>query len=158
MIYEELWEFSDAQSMPNNTTGICTDIVDLTSSKYDEWVNMAVPLWLVVTCNTVSSTGTRLQIRVYQHSTSTITDGDLLMSGRDIAVADLSANARDPGHWLFCVPWMSLVCNLQTADVDRYIGPVMSATGDCSDGKIDAMLLATTHPPIPTTQVTSSNI
>lgn len=157
MIFEKLWEFSDRQVLVSATTAISTNIVDLTTSEWDEWKNMAVPLWIVVTCNVVP-TGTSVTVSVMQHSTTTITSGDTLMTGRTFLVADMSASTDDPGHYLFCVPWMSCVGSVQTADVDRYVGLVYTCAGNCTDGYVDAYLLATAHPPIPTTQVTTSNI
>jgi predicted RecA/RadA family phage recombinase len=153
---DKAWVFSTAQAMPNATQSICTYIFDWTSSELMALKNTEPQLWLVVTCNTVP-TGTSLKIEVYQHSTTTITSGDLLMTGRDMAVADMSAKAQDPGHWLFHVPVMSVLGNLQADDVDQYMGIVMDATGNCSDGKIDAWLQHG-QPLIPTTQVLTSNI
>lgn len=157
MIYEKLWEFSNAQALVSATTAISTNIVDLTTSKWDEWKNMAVPLWLVVTCNVVP-TGTSVTVSVMQHSTTTITSGDTLLTGRTLAVADMSASVDDPGHYLLVVPIMSCICSLQAADVDEYFGLVYTCAGNCTDGYVDAYILATAHPPIPTTQVVTSNI
>lgn len=157
MIFEKLWEFSDHQVLVSGTTAISTNIVDWTTSNYDEWVNTEIPLWLVVTVNTVF-TGTSTKVMVYQHSTTTITSGDLLMTGRDVVAADVSANPRDPGHFLFCVPVMSCLSSIQTADRDRYFGLVYGCTGNCSDGYVDAFILASAQPPIPTTQIVTSNV
>jgi len=157
MIFEKLWEFSDHQIGVNGTAVIATNIVDWTTSEYDEWKNTEIPLWIVVTANTVSG-GTSVAVKVYQHSTTTITSGDLLLTGRDVLLADASASARDPGHYLLCVPVMSCLGSLQTADWDRYFGIVYECTGDCSGWYFDAYILASAHPPIPTTQVLTSNI
>jgi len=157
MIFEKLWEFSDAQIGVNATTGIASNIVDLTTSEYDEWDNMAVPLWIVVTANTVSG-GTSVTIKIYQHSTTTITSGDLLMTGAAVLTADASADPRDRGHYLFVVPVMSVFAPIQPADRDRYWGIVYDCAGDCRGWYFDAYIVATAQPPIPTVQVTASNI
>ncbi len=91
MIFEKLWEFSDHQVGVSGTTAIATNIVDTTTSEWDEWKNTEVPLWIVVTVN-VASGGTSVKIMVYQHSTTTITSGDLMMTGRDLALADASGS------------------------------------------------------------------
>jgi len=157
MIYEKLWEFSDKQVLVTDTTAVSENIVDLTSDEWDEWKNMAVPLWIVVTCNVVP-TGTSVTVSVMQHSTTSIGSGDTLMTGRTFVVADMSASTEDPGHYLFCVPWMSCVGSLQTADVDQYVGLVYTCVGNCTAGYVDAYLLATANPRIPTDQVLTSNI
>lgn len=157
MIIEKLWEFSDLQQGANGTTAIATNIVDRTTNKWDQWDNTERPLWLVVTANTVSG-GTSVQVLIYQHTSTTITSGDLLLSGRTVALADASASAQDRGHYLFVVPVMSIFANLQPADRDRYWGVVYNCTGDCTGWYFDAYLLSSAHPPIPTVQVTASNI
>lgn len=157
MIFEKLWEFSDAQPGVNGTTAIATNIVDLTTSEFDEWDNTDVPLWLVVTANTVSG-GTSVIIKIYQHSTTTISSGDLLLTSRSILLADASANSRDRGHYLLVVPVMSIFSSVQAADRDRYWGVVYDCTGDCTGWKFDSYIIATAQPPIPTVQVTTSNI
>jgi len=157
MIYEELWHFSEKQDLVTDTYAVSDNIVDLTSDEWDEWKNMAVPLWIVVTCNVVP-TGTSVTVSVMQHSTTSIGSGDTLMTGRTFVVADMSASTEDPGHYLFCVPWMSCVGSLQTADVDRYVGLVYTCAGNCTNGYVDAYLLATANPRIPTDQVVTSNI
>jgi hypothetical protein len=157
MIFEKYWEFSDAQVGVNGTTAVATNIVDWTTSEYDEWVNTAVPLWIVVTVNTVGA-GTSVQVIVYQHTATSLASGTALLSGRTLALADASANPRDPGHYLLVVPVMSCLASLQVADVTRYFGIVYSCTGDCTGWCFDAYVLASAQPPIPTVQVNSSNI
>lgn len=157
MIFEKLWEFSDAQAGDNGVPVIASNIVDTTTNKYDQWDNTEKPLWLIVTANTVSG-GTSVAVKIYQHSTTTITSGDLLLTGRDLLLADASANARDRGHNLLMVPVLTIFAGMQTADRDRYWGVVYDCTGDCSGWKFDAYLTATANPLIQTTQVTTSNI
>ena len=156
MIIEKLWEFSDHQVGVSSTTAISDVMIDTTSDEYKVFHNMAVPLWIIVTCNVVGA-GTSTTVKIYQHSTTTLTSGDLLMTGRLMAVADQSVNPRDPGHYLFAVPLMSCLCTLQDADVDRYIGIVYDCDGNCGAAYYDAYLTPN-HPPIPTTQITASNI
>lgn len=157
-IQDAHWVFSDAQAMPNNTTAVCTNYIDWTTSKWKDWINTPIPLWLVATCNTVPSAGTSIQILFYQHSTTSLASGDLLLSGRAIARADLSADPFDPGHWLFCVPLMSCLASVQAADRDQYCGLVMAGSGDVSTGAIDAWLHIGANPPIPVARPTASNI
>ncbi len=158
MILDSQWKFSEAQAMPNASESICTNWIDWTTSKYKDWFNTHIPLWVVATCNTVPEAGTSIQIEFYQHSTTTITSGDLLMACRAVAVADLSASADDPGHWLACVPLISILGSLQTADVDQYFGPVLKGAGDVSTGKVDCWLHIGANPPIPVARASSSNI
>lgn len=157
MQFEKLWEFSDAQAMPNNTTAVCTNICDWTSSIYVPWINSGVDLWLVVTVNTVPGAGTSLAVLIYQHTTTSIGSGDLLLSGADIAIAKMSANPLSRYHYLLAVPFSACFCGKQNADLKQYFGLVLSATGDVSTGAVDAHLRVG-KPPVPTVQVTTSNI
>lgn len=153
MIFEKVWEFSDADALPDNTSAIADNIVDTTASAYDEWNNMVVPLWLIVTVNTVG-TGTSAVAKVYQHSTTTITSGDLLLTGPILTVANQSASARNDGHYLLVVPVLTIMAAAAAmSGQDRYWGLVYTASGTMTDGSVDAYIAATDHPPIPTTQV-----
>lgn len=156
---EKLWEFSDAQAMPNATTAICDYIIDWTASKFTDMMNSGVELWIVVTINTVSATGTSLKIEAYQHSTTTITSGDLLDTGGNRAIAYMSANSQSIQHVLYARELSGLLAEAKAFDgtVDRYFGLVMDATGNCSDGKIDAWLQVG-KPKMPIAMVVSSNI
>ncbi len=160
MIFEKLWEFSDAQDMVNATTAISDNIVDTTTSIYDEWDNMAVPLWIVVTHSALTATGTSISVKVYTHTTSTITSGDLLFTGPVQLTANMSANARNDGHYLLTLPVQAVMTAAGAmGGLKRYWGLVYTCAGDCSDlGTVDAYILATAHPILPTTQVTASNI
>lgn len=158
MILDSKHMFADALAMPNNTEAICTNWFDRTTSKYSDWVNSPIPIWVVFTCNTVPSAGTSIQIEFYQHSTTTITSGDLLLTTRAIPIADLSASPDDPGHWICCVPIISILSSIQSADVDRYWGPVLKGSGDVSSGAVDGFLWMGANPPIPVARPTASNI
>jgi len=164
MIQDANWTFAEAEGMPNDAedelsgVGDYDGYIDWTASKWKDWINTPMPLWLVVTCNTVPSGGTSIQVEFYQHSTTTLHSGDMLLAGRVIALADLSASADDPGHWLFCVPLMSCLCSVQAADRDQYCGLVLKGTGDVSTGKVDAWVHIGANPPIPVARPTASNI
>ena len=160
MIQDANWVFADALAMPSNTTGIPTGYgdfdgyIDWTASLWRDWINTPIPLWIVCTCNTVP-TGTSFNILFYQHTTSTITSGDLLWTGPDIVVADLSADPFDPGHWICCVPLMTIMAAAQAMGSGthlRYCGPVMNSTGVNTDGAVDIWLHQGANPPIPVTQ------
>lgn len=148
MILDSQWVFSDGQAMPNNTSAVCTNYIDWTASKWKDWINTPVPLWIIVTVNTVPSAGTSIQVVFYQHSTTTISSGDVLLSGRAIAIAALSADPQNEGHVIFCAPLMSCLCTVQAADRDRYCGPVLVGSGDVSTGKVDSWLHIGVNPPV----------
>lgn len=150
MILDHNWTFDAATdvSMPNNTTSVLTNYIDWTANKWKDWINTPQPLWLLVVCTAVPSAGTSIQVRFYQHSTSSLASGDLLLSGRAIAKADLSADPDDEGHILFCVPLMSCICTVQAADRDRYCGLVLSASGDVSSGTVRSWLHMGVNPPV----------
>jgi hypothetical protein len=155
MILDSKWIFADGESMPNATTGVPSGAgdfdgyIDWTSSKVKDWINSSVPIWIICTCNTVPGTGTSFNILFYQHSTTSLASGDLLLATRDIAIADLSADPLDPGHWICCVPLISILSSVQAADRDQYFGPVMNGTGNVSSGKVDIYLWIGVNPPIP---------
>ena len=149
MILDSKWNFELDWDMPDNTTDVCDGYIDWQAGKNKDWINTSIPRWVIVTCDTVPSAGTSLQVLFYQHSGTTLTDGDLLLSGRVIARADLSADPADPGHWLFCVPLMSCLCSVQAADRDRYCGPVLSASGTLTAGVCNAFLWLGANPPVP---------
>jgi len=157
-IQDANWVFADAMAMPNDTTGVpdgygdYDGYIDWTANKWKDWINTPMPLWIVCTCNTVPGAGTSFNILFYQHSTNSLASGDLLMATRVIAVADLSADPFDPGHWICCVPLISILSSVQAADRDRYFGPVMNGTGNVSTGKIDMWLHLGVNPPIPVAQ------
>ena len=154
---EKLWEFSDAQSMPNATTAVCTYVIDWTTSILLEMLNSGVELWVVVTCNTVPSAGTSLAVMAYQHTSTTITSGSLLDTGDDRARANMSANATSAKHILYARELSGLLASAQAITATRYFGLVLSGTGDVSTGKVDAWLQPG-KPVIPTTMVVTSNI
>ncbi len=161
MIQDSQWIFSDAQPMPNAAEAICTNHIDWTSSKWKDWLNTPQPLWVIFTCNTVPSGGTSIQIEFYQHSTTTITSGDLLLATRAVAIADLSADPFNEGHYIACVPLLSVFCGIQAADRDQYAGPVLKGAGDVSTGKVDGWLHIGVNPPLwvpPPAVVDASNI
>lgn len=161
MILDSQWVFSDAQAMPNAAEVICTNYIDWTTSKWKDWLNTPQPLWIVFTCNTVPGVGTSIQIEFYQHSTTTITSGDLLMATRIVAIADLSADPFNEGHYIAAVPLLSIMYGLQNADRDRYFGPVLKGAGDVSTGKVDGFLHMGVNPPqyvAPPAIVDASNI
>jgi len=160
-IQDSQWLFSDAQAMPNATEAICSNYIDWTASKWKDWLNAPQPLWIVCTCNTVPGAGTSFQLEFYQHSTTTITSGDLLWSGRDVAVADLSADPQDEGHYLGAVNLAGAFYGIQAADRDRYCGPVLKGTGDVSTGAVDVWLHLGVNPPMwvaPPAVMDASNI
>jgi hypothetical protein len=161
MILDSAWVFSDAQAMPNNTESICTNHIDWTASKWKDWLNTSQPLWIVFTCNTVPGAGTSICIEFYQHTTTTITSGDLLLTTRAVAVADLSADPFDEGHYIAAIPLLSVFYGIQNADRDRYAGPVLKGSGNVSTGKVDGWLHMGVNPPqwvAPPAVVDASNI
>ena len=153
---QKLWEFADALAMPNATTAIMTYIIDWTTSEYLEMMNSGVELWVVVTVNTVP-TGTSAVILAYQHTTTTITSGDLLDTGDIRVVANMSANAQDIKHVLYARELSGLLASALAVGSDQYFGLAITTVGDCSDGKVDAWLQVG-KPKMPTTQVNTSNI
>lgn len=149
MIQDSKWTFSDAQAMPNATTAICTNWIDWQSGVNKDWINSPIPLWIIVTCNTVPGAGTSIQVLFYQHTTTTITSGDLLWSGPTITRANLSIDPFNDGHVIAAVPLLTLMAAAQTmSGQDRYFGPVLSASGDMSTGKVDAWLHLGVNPPV----------
>lgn len=156
---EKLWEFADALAMPNATTAICTYIIDWTANSYVDMAFSGVELYVVVTCNTVPGAGTSLKVEAYQHSTTTITSGNLLDTGADRAIAYMSASAQSKYHWLYVRELRGLLLEAYAFDgtLDRYFGLVLDGTGDVSTGKVDAWLQLG-PPPLPLTQVVTSNI
>jgi hypothetical protein len=159
MILDSKWIFSDAQAMPNATEVICTNIISWQTAINKDWINTPIPLWIVFTCNTVPGGGTSVQIEFYQHSTTTITSGDLLWAGPIITVANLSASPDNDGHWLAVVPLITLMTAAQAMTTqDQYFGPVIKGAGDVSTGKVDGWLHMGVNPPIPVTRPTASNI
>lgn len=151
MILDSAWIFSDAQAMPNSGSDAeveCTNCIDLQAAKNKDWINSPIPLWIIVTVNTVPSAGTSLQVRFYQHSTTTLASGTVLLDGRVIAKEDMSVSPKDEGHVLFCAPLLSCLCTVQAADRTQYCGPVLKANGDLSSGKVDAWLHMGVNPPV----------
>ena len=157
---EKLWEFSDAQALPSATTVIATKIIDWSAagSQYLDMMNSGMELWVVVMVNTVP-TGTSAVVKCYQHSTTTITSGDLLDTGDIRAVAYMSANAQSIHHILYARELSGLLASAMAFDgtTDRYFGLAYTAVGNCTDGKVDAWLQVG-KPVMPTTQVNTSNI
>lgn len=156
-MHDILYEFADAQAMPNNTTAKVGDAFN--------WVEQAGieasgPLFVIVTVNTVPSAGTSCQACLYRHTTGAIASGVSLHAGEVVAIANMSANPRAVGatHILLraLLPPRTDRDEAET-DEDAYFGVVCVSSGDVSSGKIDAYL--TTDPPIiHTTQVNESNI
>jgi hypothetical protein len=147
-IQDSQWVFSDAQVMPNAGSIACTNCIDLTSHKWKDWINSPIPLWIIVTCSVVPSGGTSIQVVFYQHSADTLVGGTALLTGRDIAIADLSADPEDEGHLIFCAPLLSCLCTVQAGDRAQYCGPALVGSGDVSSGYVDAWLHLGVNPPV----------
>ena len=159
MIQDNSWIFQASWAMPNATTDICDNYIDWTASKWKDFINTPMPMWLMVVCTTVPSAGTSIKVEIYQHSTTTLTSGDMLLEGPIITVANLSASAQDDGHVLLCVPMLTLMVAAQTmSGQDRYFGPVLRAAGDCSTGVVESWLHMGANPPIYVSRPTASNI
>ena len=152
-IFQKDWE------MPNAGTDICDYYYDWTASKWKDWINTPQPLWIIVTCTGVPSAGTSIKVEIYQHSTSTLTSGDLLIEGPIVVRANLAADPYDDGHILLAVPFATC---MQAAQImggqDRYFGPVLRADGDCSSGQVDAWVHMGVNPPVYVAPPSSSNV
>ena len=143
MIYDVLFEFSDAQSVT----------ADAVASYYIDWetadlnIEVGDPVFILVTVNTAPSGGTSAQVVIYNHTTSTINSGTALLTGEDIAIASLTA-----GTVMFCA-------NLPPrADNERYFGVYYNVTGTTTALKVDAQLVMGMPAPLTSTQVSTSNI
>lgn len=161
MILDYNWQFDAGVNvaMPNNTTGIITNYIDWTASKWKDWINNPIPLWYMVVCTDVPDAGTSIKVDFYQHSGTTITDGDLLWTGPAITVANLSADPQNDGHLLAAIPLLTIMAAAQAmSGQDRYMGGVLEASGDCSTGGVRAFLHLGVNPPIWVTPSSTSNI
>lgn len=143
MKFDALFEFADGQSMPNNTTAVCTNVL-----YWDEnniYPEAGVDCFMCARVNTAPSAGTSITMKVYRYTATDINNGTLLLTGEVVLQAAATA-----GTWLMVVN-LPPRCNTQ-----GYFGFAMTASGDMSSGKIDAFILP--YNPQNSTQVTSSNI
>jgi len=145
---EKLFEFSDAQAMPDDATVISTNVLNWVENFQFEVCHK--PLFIVVKINTVTSTGTSIVAQVRRHTTATTTSGTLLLTGEIVATANMSADPRSMNHILavFVLP--------PRMDSSDYLGLEYTCVGTCSDGAVDAYV----SPNVPwhSTQVNTSNI
>lgn len=159
MIQDANWIFQADWAMPNATTDICDNYIDWTASKWKDFINTPMPMWLLVVCTGVPSAGTSIKVEIWQHTTTTLTSGDLLIEGPIVALANLAADPYDDGSMLLAVP---LLTCMQAAQImggqDRYFGPVLRADGDCSSGQVDSWLHMGVNPPIYVARPAASNI
>lgn len=156
-LFDRLYQFADAQAMPNNTTAKVGDAINWVEQA---GIDVTGPLFVIVTVNTVPSAGTSAQACLYRHTTGAIASGTCLVSGEVVARGNMSANPRATGekHVLaaFLLPPRSDRDESET-DEDVYFGLVLATSGDVSTGKVDAYL--TTDPPVRhTVQQNTSNI
>jgi hypothetical protein len=161
MILDHNWQFDAAAkvAMPSGTTGIITNVIDWTASAWKDWINSPQPLWYIVVCVDVPDAGTSIKVDFYQHSTTTITSGDLLWTGPAITVANLSADPQNDGHVLAAIPLLTIMAAAQAmGGQDRYMGGVLEAVGNCSTGGVRAFLHIGVNPPIWVAPPTSSTI
>lgn len=162
MILDNSWILSAAQAMPNGTTAISTNTIDWTSSKWKDWINSPQPIWVVSTIHYTTAdppVGTSIKAEAWQHTSATVTSGDLLGEGPIIALADISNKPDNDGHILWVVPLLTLMAAAQAmGGQDQYFGIVYRAVGDMSKGTINTYLHMGVNPPVAVTRPTASNI
>ena len=161
MILDHNWQFDAGVdvAMPNGAQGIITNVIDWTTSKWKDWVNSPIPLWYMVVITDVPDAGTSCCVQFYQHSTTTITSGDLLWTGPVLTVANMSAEPDNDGHILAAIPLLTVMAAaLAMSGQDQYMGGVLTAVGDCSTGGVRSFLHIGVNPPVITARPTASNV
>ena len=155
---EKLFEFCNAQSMPNATTVVSDFVINMVENL--GWAAKNRPMWIVVTVNTVPSAGTSCNVFLYRHTSAAVGSGKLLMTSEVVAIADMSANPRATGgkHILAVFPWpLRSDRDADETDQTEYFGLVLNGAGDVSSGKVDAYV-SIDSPLIHTTMRVESNI
>ncbi len=125
MLLDAEQELSTAQAI--TATALSENIIDLTSTRGAQAQDDQ--LWLVVRVGTAFATLTSLTIEIWNHTTTTVTSGTMLLRSAAIPVASLTANTT------------VFKCKVPVGLTKRYLGLNYTVAGsNATTGTVDAFL------------------